>query len=48
MIDHRGDSPATARPGTAPQSVVALIDAASGVERELVGQWLGERGVSPD
>lgn len=45
MIDHRGDSPATARPGTAPQSVVALIDAASGVERELVGTWLADGGI---
>ncbi|MBF6298498.1 glycerol-3-phosphate 1-O-acyltransferase [Nocardia amamiensis] len=44
MIDHRGDSPATA-PGTAPQSVVALIDAASGVERELVGTWLADGGI---
>ncbi|MBF6224518.1 glycerol-3-phosphate 1-O-acyltransferase [Nocardia abscessus] len=48
MIDHRGDSPATARPGTAPQSVVALIDAASGVERELVGQWLADGGISTE
>ncbi|WP_280243355.1 glycerol-3-phosphate 1-O-acyltransferase [Nocardia abscessus] len=48
MIDHRGDSPATARPGTAPQSVVALIDAASGVERELVGQWLADGGFSTE
>ncbi|WP_454194947.1 glycerol-3-phosphate 1-O-acyltransferase [Nocardia sp. Marseille-Q1738] len=45
MIDHRGDSPATARPGTAPQSVVALIEAASGVERELVGTWLADGGI---
>ncbi|MGY2007546.1 glycerol-3-phosphate 1-O-acyltransferase [Nocardia gipuzkoensis] len=48
MIDHRGDSPATARPGTTPQSVVALIDAASGVERELVGQWLADGGISAE
>ncbi|MBF6337887.1 glycerol-3-phosphate 1-O-acyltransferase [Nocardia abscessus] len=48
MIDHRGDSPATARPGTAPQSVVALIDAASGVERELVGKWLADGGISTE
>ncbi|UGT71571.1 glycerol-3-phosphate 1-O-acyltransferase [Nocardia gipuzkoensis] len=48
MIDHRGDSPATARPGTTPHSVVALIDAASGVERELVGQWLADGGISAE
>ncbi|WP_433681192.1 glycerol-3-phosphate 1-O-acyltransferase [Nocardia sp. CA-119907] len=41
MIDHRGDSPAPAR-ATAPGSVVALIDAGSGVERELVGTWLAD------
>ncbi|MEU2043560.1 glycerol-3-phosphate 1-O-acyltransferase [Nocardia niwae] len=48
MIDHRGDSPATARPGTAPRSVVALIDAASGVERELVGKWLADGGIGAE
>ncbi|MET8875970.1 glycerol-3-phosphate 1-O-acyltransferase [Nocardia sp. NPDC004604] len=44
MIDHRGDSPAPAR-ATAPGSVVALIDAGSGVERELVGAWLADGGL---
>ncbi|MFI6362612.1 glycerol-3-phosphate 1-O-acyltransferase [Nocardia sp. NPDC050630] len=44
MIDHRGDSPAPAR-AAAPDSVVALIDAGSGVERELVGAWLAEGGI---
>lgn len=44
MIDHRGDSPAPAR-ATAPGSVVALIDASSGVERELVGTWLADGGL---
>ncbi|MEU7766368.1 glycerol-3-phosphate 1-O-acyltransferase [Nocardia sp. NPDC049190] len=48
MIDHRGGSSATARFGTAPQSVVALIDAASGVERELVGAWLAEGGIAKE
>ncbi|WP_280252531.1 glycerol-3-phosphate 1-O-acyltransferase [Nocardia abscessus] len=48
MIDHRGDSPATARPGTTPHSVVALIDAASGVERELIGQWLADGGIGTE
>jgi glycerol-3-phosphate O-acyltransferase len=44
MIDHRGDSPAPARTA-APDSVVALIDAGSGVERELVGAWLAGGGI---
>ncbi|MGQ4616768.1 glycerol-3-phosphate 1-O-acyltransferase [Nocardia sp. R7R-8] len=48
MIDHRGDSPTTARPRTTPHSVVALIDAASGVERELVGKWLSDGGISAE
>ncbi|WP_406269893.1 glycerol-3-phosphate 1-O-acyltransferase [Nocardia sp. NBC_00881] len=48
MIDHRGGLPATARYGTTPQSVVALIDAASGVERELVGAWLADGGITKE
>ncbi|MGQ4600244.1 glycerol-3-phosphate 1-O-acyltransferase [Nocardia sp. R6R-6] len=48
MIDHRGDAPATARPGTTPKSVVALIDAASGVERQLVGTWLADGGIGAE
>lgn len=44
MIDHRGDSPAPAR-AAAPDSVVTLIDASSGVERELVGAWLADGGL---
>ncbi|MGO4614072.1 glycerol-3-phosphate 1-O-acyltransferase [Nocardia sp. 2YAB30] len=48
MIDHRGGLPATARHGAAPQSVVALIDAASGVERELVGAWLADGGITKE
>ncbi|MFR9750819.1 glycerol-3-phosphate 1-O-acyltransferase [Nocardia sp. 004] len=48
MIDHRGDSPAIAQPRTTPESVVALIDAASSVERELIGTWLAEGGIGAE
>ncbi|MET8775892.1 glycerol-3-phosphate 1-O-acyltransferase [Nocardia sp. NPDC050713] len=46
MIDHRGGSPT--KSATAPRSVVALVDATSGVERELVGAWLGDGGIAKE
>src|SRR5690606_17975668 len=30
----------------APRSVVALVDAASGVERELIGAWIADGGIA--
>ncbi|MFD0361599.1 glycerol-3-phosphate 1-O-acyltransferase [Nocardia sp. GCM10030253] len=48
MIDHRGDSPAQAQRATTPESVVALVDAGSGVERELVGTWLTDGGIAKE
>ncbi|GAB2715379.1 glycerol-3-phosphate 1-O-acyltransferase [Nocardia thraciensis] len=47
MIDDRADVP-TATPETAPNSVVALVDAASPTERELIGGWLAEGGVAAE
>lgn len=43
MIDHAG-VPDTTDAG--PRSVVALVDASSGVERELIGTWVAEGGVA--
>ncbi|MEV6431483.1 glycerol-3-phosphate 1-O-acyltransferase [Nocardia sp. NPDC051463] len=48
MIDHRGDSPAQAQRATTPGSVVALVDASSRVERELVGAWLTDGGIAKE
>ncbi|MFF3574772.1 glycerol-3-phosphate 1-O-acyltransferase [Nocardia jiangxiensis] len=48
MIDHRPDAPAPPAPGGAPQSVVALVDAGSPVERELIGGWLAEGGIDAE
>ncbi len=48
MLDHRPDVPATPAPGGAPQSVVALVDARSPVERELIGGWLDEGGIDAE
>lgn len=48
MIDHRGGSPAHAQRDNPPKSVVALVDAASGVERELVGAWLNDGGIAQE
>ncbi|WP_028476176.1 glycerol-3-phosphate 1-O-acyltransferase [Nocardia sp. CNY236] len=45
MIGHRGNSPTTTRSEPEPHSVVALIDAATRVERELVGSWLAGGGI---
>ncbi|MCP2317362.1 glycerol-3-phosphate acyltransferase [Nocardia amikacinitolerans] len=46
MIEHRGGSPT--KSATAPHSVVALVDATSGVERQLVGAWLGDGGIAKE
>jgi glycerol-3-phosphate O-acyltransferase len=45
MIDYRPDATATVTPDSAPRSVVALVDASSPVERELIGGWLAEGGI---
>ncbi|MBF6171677.1 glycerol-3-phosphate 1-O-acyltransferase [Nocardia blacklockiae] len=47
MIDDRAGAP-PATPGTAPPSVVALVDATSPTERELIGGWLAEGGVEAE
>ncbi|AYF73357.1 glycerol-3-phosphate 1-O-acyltransferase [Nocardia yunnanensis] len=46
MLDHDSRLPEAAL--TAPHSVVALVDAASPVERELVGHWLAEGGITQE
>ncbi|MBU3061235.1 glycerol-3-phosphate 1-O-acyltransferase [Nocardia sp. NEAU-G5] len=48
MIDHRAGVPAPPGPSDTPQSVVALVDASSPVERELIGGWLAEGGVTAE
>ncbi|QIS23950.1 glycerol-3-phosphate 1-O-acyltransferase [Nocardia terpenica] len=48
MIDHRADVPTPTAPATAPRSVVALVDASSPVERELIGGWLAEGGIAAE
>ncbi|MEU7138899.1 glycerol-3-phosphate 1-O-acyltransferase [Nocardia sp. NPDC046473] len=48
MIEHRGGSPADIERAAAPGSVVALVDAASPVERELIGAWLTEGGIAKE
>ncbi|MCM6773002.1 glycerol-3-phosphate 1-O-acyltransferase [Nocardia sp. CDC159] len=48
MIDHRADVPAVTTPDSAPRSVVALVDASSSVERELIGGWLAEGGITAE
>ncbi|ATL71500.1 glycerol-3-phosphate 1-O-acyltransferase [Nocardia terpenica] len=48
MIDHRAGAPTPTAPATAPRSVVALVDASSPVERELIGGWLAEGGIAAE
>ncbi|GAA5098973.1 glycerol-3-phosphate 1-O-acyltransferase [Nocardia iowensis] len=48
MIEHRGGLPADIQRASAPGSVVALVDAVSGVERELIGNWLTEGGIAKE
>ncbi|MGX1809862.1 glycerol-3-phosphate 1-O-acyltransferase [Nocardia sp. NPDC055321] len=45
MLDHYSRLPAAA---TTPGSVVALVDAAGRVERELIGNWLAEGGIAQE
>ncbi|MBL1077623.1 glycerol-3-phosphate 1-O-acyltransferase [Nocardia sp. 2] len=45
MLDHDSRLPEA---GTTPGSVVALVDATSRVERELVGNWLSEGGIAQE
>ncbi|MET7767946.1 glycerol-3-phosphate 1-O-acyltransferase [Nocardia sp. NPDC005366] len=48
MIDHNGGAPAPAARTAAPGSVVALVDASSPVERDLIGTWLAEGGLATE
>ncbi|MEV6772901.1 glycerol-3-phosphate 1-O-acyltransferase [Nocardia sp. NPDC051030] len=45
MLDHDSRLPAAK---VAPGSVVALVDAAGNVERELIGNWLAEGGIAQE
>ncbi|WP_067722966.1 glycerol-3-phosphate 1-O-acyltransferase [Nocardia yamanashiensis] len=45
MLDHDSRLP---RAASTPGSVVALVDAAGQVERELVGNWLAEGGIAQE
>src|SRR5690606_18070328 len=47
MID-RGDAPAHSAEQPAIGSVVALVDASSRVERELIGAWLADGGIAAE
>ncbi|WP_280402035.1 glycerol-3-phosphate 1-O-acyltransferase [Nocardia carnea] len=46
MIENLGGAPSPA--DDPPESVVALVDSASGTERELVGRWIAEGGLAAD
>lgn len=48
MIDHHAGVPAPPTANGAPHAVVALVDATSRVERELIGGWLAEGGVAAE
>ncbi|MFI9506065.1 glycerol-3-phosphate 1-O-acyltransferase [Nocardia sp. NPDC052566] len=48
MIEHRGNAPAAVQRYAQAESVVALIDASSSVERELVGTWLADGGITKE
>ncbi|WP_040788493.1 glycerol-3-phosphate 1-O-acyltransferase [Nocardia paucivorans] len=48
MIDHRGGAPAHTPGETQPESVVALVDATSSAERELIGRWLADGGLTAE
>ncbi|WP_280366027.1 glycerol-3-phosphate 1-O-acyltransferase [Nocardia wallacei] len=48
MIDDRADVPPATTFATAPRSVVALVDATSPTERELIGGWLAEGGIAAE
>ncbi|WP_082393549.1 glycerol-3-phosphate 1-O-acyltransferase [Nocardia arizonensis] len=46
MIEDSGEAPAAAPRTAPPDSMVALVDATSPVERELVGAWLADGGLT--
>ncbi|MFG1796799.1 glycerol-3-phosphate 1-O-acyltransferase [Nocardia sp. NPDC049149] len=48
MIEHHGGSTAHIQRASAPGSVVALVDAASAVEREVIGSWLADGGIAAE
>ncbi|MET8652927.1 glycerol-3-phosphate 1-O-acyltransferase [Nocardia aurea] len=48
MIDHHGGAPAPAPRTTPPGSVVALVDATSPTERDLIGTWLADGGLTTE
>ncbi|WP_227984512.1 glycerol-3-phosphate 1-O-acyltransferase [Nocardia spumae] len=48
MIDHAAGTPAPSSANGLPRSAVALVDAVSPVERELIGGWLAEGGVAAE
>ncbi|WP_280336386.1 glycerol-3-phosphate 1-O-acyltransferase [Nocardia wallacei] len=48
MIDDRADAPPATTFDTVPRSVVALVDATSPTERELIGGWLAEGGIAAE
>ncbi|WP_030517477.1 glycerol-3-phosphate 1-O-acyltransferase [Nocardia sp. NRRL WC-3656] len=48
MIDHAAGNPAPSTPKDLPRSAVALVDAVSPVERELIGGWLAEGGIAAE
>ena len=46
MIEHRSGAPTTS--GLPLESVVALVDSASGAERELIGRWIADGGLAAE
>ncbi|MBV7702373.1 glycerol-3-phosphate 1-O-acyltransferase [Nocardia nova] len=48
MIDHAAGNPAPSTAKDLPRSAVALVDAVSPVERELIGGWLAEGGIAAE
>ncbi|MGV9675097.1 glycerol-3-phosphate 1-O-acyltransferase [Nocardia sp. NPDC003482] len=48
MIDHRAEVPTATTSNSTPRAAVALVDAASAVERELIGGWLAEGGIAAE
>lgn len=48
MIEHAAGNPAPHTPDDPPRSAVALVDAVTPVERELIGGWLAEGGIAAE
>ncbi|WP_081512489.1 glycerol-3-phosphate 1-O-acyltransferase [Nocardia donostiensis] len=48
MIDRRGAPPPPSTPDARSDSVVVLVDSTSKVERELIGAWIGEGGLTAE